>query len=63
MQCVPADVRSGLSSSIRFSRQRPFTIVKFNRPLNDGNGILTCRCHVVEPMTAMAEDLPVDSAG
>jgi hypothetical protein len=46
---------NGSSTSIRFPRQRPLTIDKLNSPLNDGNGILTCRWHVAEPTAAMAE--------
>jgi hypothetical protein len=33
------------------------TIDKLNSPLNDGNGILTCRWHVAEPTAAMADDV------
>jgi hypothetical protein len=46
----------GSPTNFRFPPQRPFTIDKFNQPLNDGNGVLTCRCHVAEPATAMADE-------
>jgi hypothetical protein len=63
--CV-ARTATTASRSIRFSRQRPFTIDKFNQPLTDGNGVLTCRSHAVEPTTAMAdlgkEPAPTDTA-
>ncbi|SAL85597.1 hypothetical protein AWB68_07735 [Caballeronia choica] len=62
-QAAKKEARAGKRSTAELQTRRatPSAGKRSAMPLNDGNGVLTSRWHVVEPMSAIAEPPPSGS--